>query len=768
MSAPIFERPPSLDDPLRSAINALYRTGEAACLGELLTIARLPDATRGAVEARARSLVQGVRAAGRGVGLDAFLSEYGLDSEEGVVLMCLAEALLRIPDRETADRLIMDKLAEADWESHLGRSDSLFVNASTWGLMLTGRIIRLTEAEGESPWTRFRQLVGRTGEPIIREAFLQAMRILGRQFVMGRTIEEALSLVREAKNDRHSYDMLGEAARTMADAERYFEAYANAIAAIGADARARGLPKDDIFTRPSISVKLSALHPRYEYAQRRRIMDELSPRLLALARRAKEEGIGLTVDAEEADRLDLSLDLIAATYGHDTLGDWQGFGMAIQAYQKRAIRVIDWAAELARRSKRRMAVRLVKGAYWDSEIKWAQEKGLEGYPVFTRKASTDVSYLACAAKLLDAGDAFYPQFASHNAHTLASVIESASPGQPFEFQRLHGMGETLYSQIVGPEGPACRVYAPVGSHEDLLPYLVRRLLENGANTSFVNRISDLDAPIEEIIADPVAKTTHAEPKPHPKIPLPADLYGEGRRNARGLELSDPVVLSKLEGALAAVIEKERQAGPIIGAELRRGEARPVTDPSDRRKVVGTVVEASAEMTDEAIARAHEAFPEWSAVSVEERAACLERMADLMEGRMAELIALAVREAGKTLPDALAELREAVDYGRYYAQRARADFARPEILPGPTGEDNSIALEGRGVFACIAPWNFPLAIFTGQVAAALAAGNTVIAKPAEQTPLMAAAAVGLLHEAGVPPDALHLLPGPGEVIGARLT
>jgi RHH-type proline utilization regulon transcriptional repressor/proline dehydrogenase/delta 1-pyrroline-5-carboxylate dehydrogenase len=768
MSAPIFERPPSLDDPLRSAISALYRADEAACLGELLAIACLPDATRGAVAARARSLVQGVRAAGQGAGLDAFLSEYGLDSEEGVVLMCLAEALLRIPDRETADRLITDKLAEADWESHLGRSDSLFVNASTWGLMLTGRIIRLTEVEGVSPWTRFRQLVGRTGEPIIREAFLQAMRILGRQFVMGRTIEEALGLAREAENDRHSYDMLGEAARTMADAERYFEAYANAIAAIGADARARDLLKDDIFTRPSISVKLSALHPRYEYAQRRRVLDELAPRLLALARRAKEEGIGLTVDAEEADRLDLSLDLIAATYGHDTLGDWQGYGMAVQAYQKRAIRVIDWAAELARRSKRRMAIRLVKGAYWDSEIKWAQEKGLEGYPVFTRKASTDVSYLACAAKLLEAGDAFYPQFASHNAHTVASVIESASPGQPFEFQRLHGMGETLYGQIAGPEGPPCRVYAPVGSHEDLLPYLVRRLLENGANTSFVNRISDLDAPIEEITADPVAKTTQAEPKPHPKIPLPADLYGEGRRNARGLELSDPVMLSRLAGAIGDAIEKERQAGPIIGAELRAGAARPVTDPSDRRKVVGTVVEASAETTDEAIARAQGAFPEWSAVSAEERAACLERMADLMEGRMAELIALAVREAGKTLPDALAELREAVDYGRYYAQRARADFARPQILPGPTGEDNSIALEGRGVFACIAPWNFPLAIFTGQTTAALAAGNTVIAKPAEQTPLMAAAAVGLLHEAGVPPDALHLLPGPGEVIGARLT
>jgi RHH-type proline utilization regulon transcriptional repressor/proline dehydrogenase/delta 1-pyrroline-5-carboxylate dehydrogenase len=641
------------------------------------------------------------------------------------------------------------------------------VNASTWALMLTGRIVRFGGDETRDLGGVLRRLVAKSGEPVIRQAVMQAMRILGRQFVMGRNIEEALERAQamEKRGYRYSYDMLGEAARTMHDADRYERAYHAAIAAIGAAAGKRG-PIES----PGISVKLSALHPRYEFAQRHRAMDELVPRLKGLAMAARRVDIGFTVDAEEADRLDLSLDVIEAIAADPDLAGWGGLGLAIQAYQKRCLPLIDWLANMARQHKRRLMVRLVKGAYWDSEIKWSQERGLPGYPVFTRKASTDVSYLACAKKLLADPAAFYPQFATHNAHSFAAVLEMAGNSRDFEFQRLHGMGEALYEQVVGPEkmGLAARIYAPVGSHEDLLAYLVRRLLENGANTSFVNRIVDEKAPIEELIGDPVARVRRLTAKPHPRIPLPVDLYGQGRKNARGIDLSDLNELVPLAQMMeATALERWAPAAAVIGGVMRGGSPKAITNPADRRDIVGEVIEAGKTEVGEALARAVRAADDWNEMPAGERAACLERAADAMEQNLHPLMAMAVREAGKTVPDALAEVREAVDFCRYYAQRARADFAEPLALPGPTGERNQIALQGRGVFACISPWNFPLAIFCGQVTAALAAGNAVIAKPAEQTPLIAAAAVRILHEAGVPADVLHLLPGDGPGVGAPL-
>jgi RHH-type transcriptional regulator, proline utilization regulon repressor / proline dehydrogenase / delta 1-pyrroline-5-carboxylate dehydrogenase len=762
----IFAEPPVAAGPLRRRLRAALRADEAATVEALLPQAELPHDMQDRIAARARALVGAVREKRLGQGgLDAFLHEYELSSREGVVLMCLAEALLRIPDPETANLLIKDKLAGADWERHLGSSESLFVNASTWALMLTGRLIGLERGGGPDLAGVLRRLVARSGEPVIRQAVIQAMRILGRQFVMGRTIDEALDRARgmEKRGYRYSYDMLGEAARTAADATRYDQAYRTAIAAIGRAAEGRGP-----IASPGISVKLSALHPRYEVSQADRVMAELVPRLAALAGLARDAGIGFTIDAEEADRLDLSLDVIEALAGDPSLAGWDGLGLAIQAYQKRCAALIDWLQDLARRRRRRLMVRLVKGAYWDSEIKWSQERGLSGYPVFTRKVATDVSYLACARKLLADAGSFYPQFATHNAHTMAAVLEMAGDRRDFEFQRLHGMGEALYDQVVGqPDGLPVRVYAPVGGHEELLAYLVRRLLENGANTSFVNRIVDESAPIEDLIADPVGQLRRLAAKPHPRIPLPVALYGPTRRNAKGLDLADLETLVPLAAALDAAAARQHQAAPLVGGAVRGGAARPIGDPADRRRTVGSVVEAEASEIEPAMARAARAQPDWDATPADERARSLEGAADLFEAQMPGLMALAIREAGKTIPDAVAEVREAVDFLRYYAGRARADFAEPLALPGPTGETNQLALQGRGVFVCISPWNFPLAIFTGQVTAALAAGNSVVAKPAEQTPLIAMAAVRLLHQAGVPVDVLHLLPGDGPAIGAGL-
>jgi RHH-type proline utilization regulon transcriptional repressor/proline dehydrogenase/delta 1-pyrroline-5-carboxylate dehydrogenase len=767
MNGMIFEQAPATPDRLRQQLRHAYRADETAVVERLIGEAELPAEMLDRIAVRARDLVRKVREqrVGQG-GIDAFMHEYQLSSREGVVLMCLAEALLRIPDADTADELIKDKLADADWEKHLGTSESVLVNASTWALMLTGRIMRFDTAETRDLGGLLRRLVVRSGEPVIRQAVTQAMRILGRQFVMGRDIAEALDRAEalEKRGYRYSYDMLGEAARTMADADRYDRAYHEAIAAIGKASGGRGP-----IAGPGISVKLSALHPRYEFAQRARALGELAPQVLALAQAAKAADISFTVDAEEAERLDLSLDVIDAVAGDPGLKGWDGFGLAIQAYQKRCLALVDLLQDMARRHGRRLMVRLVKGAYWDSEIKWSQERGLPGYPVFTRKTSTDLSYIACARKLLGDGAAFFPMFATHNAHTLAAIVEMAGNRRDFEFQRLHGMGDALYDEVVDADklGIPARIYAPVGSHEDLLAYLVRRLLENGANTSFVNRIVDESAPIADLIGDPVARAKKLAVKPHPRIPLPDKLFGDVRRNSRGIDLTDLNELQPLAHGMAQAAAESWSAAPLIGGVAKSGAARPVLDPADRRNVVGQVMEASAADVAAAMQRALRAAPAWDGTPAERRAACLDRAADLMEQNRARLMALCVREAGKTVPDALAEVREAVDFCRYYAERARADFAAPLPLPGPTGERNQIALEGRGVFACISPWNFPLAIFMGQVSAALAAGNAVIAKPAEQTPLIAAAAVRLLHQAGVPADALHLLPGDGPNVGAPL-
>jgi RHH-type transcriptional regulator, proline utilization regulon repressor / proline dehydrogenase / delta 1-pyrroline-5-carboxylate dehydrogenase len=762
----VFANAPPPEAPLRKAIYDSRREDETQAVARILAIAEIPVDMRNRIADRARDLVAAVRRGrlGKG-GIDAFLHEYALSSPEGVALLCLAEALLRIPDAETVDRLIRDKIGDADWGSHIGHSDSMFVNASTWALMLTGRLMR-ADPTGHDLQTALRRFVARSSEPVVRQAVTGAMHILGRQFVMGRAIEAALERARGAEQHgyRHSYDMLGEAAHTAADAARYAAAYAAAIGAIGRSVRGRGVTE-----APGISIKLSALHPRYEMAQRDRVLSEMSSVILDLARRAGSAGIGLTVDAEEADRLDLSLELFERLALAPDLVGWDGLGFAVQAYQKRALAVIDWLADLARRSRRRLMVRLVKGAYWDSEIKRTQERGLDGYPVYTRKVATDVSYLACAGQLLGFGQVFYPQFATHNAHTVAAILELAGERKDYEFQRLHGMGEALYEQIAGPDrmNRPCRVYAPVGNHEDLLPYLVRRLLENGANTSFVNRIVDEVQPIDEIIADPITNLARLSSKPHPRIPLPHDLYVPARQNSRGLDLNHPPALVALRDGLADALRRPWVAGPIIGGIEQRGPAEAMLDPSDRRRQVGTVVIAGAPAVERALDRAQLSALSWDRTSAGERAAILEQAADLYQSHLTDLMARIIREGGRTIPAAVAEVREAVDYLRYYALRARTDFAAADRLPGPTGERDEVALHGRGVFACISPWNFPLAIFTGQIAAALAAGNAVVAKPAEQTPLVAAAGVRLLHEAGIPGDVLHLLPGTGEAVGALL-
>ncbi len=748
----------------RRALRSAYRMDERACVLERAERARPSAAEKSSTDQLARELVAAVRArhaggvlsARRTFGIEAFLREYGLDTREGIVLLCVAEALLRIPDAATADRLIRDKIGGAEWDRHLGQSPSLFVNASTWGLMLTGSIVRFEPGDGA-----VRRVLGRAGEPVVRAALLQAMKILGHQFVLGRTIAEAMSHASadEKKGVRFSYDMLGEGARTEGDAQRYLERYAHAIAALGAPNRGT-----TIADRPGISVKLSALHPRYEFAKRHRLHNELLPRIIELAALARTHNVGLCIDAEEADRLEPSLDLIERLAYDPALAGWDGLGLAAQAYQKRGLPLIAWLDDLAVATRRRLMVRLVKGAYWDTEIKRAQESGVEGYPVFTRKVSTDVSYLACARALFAAGDRLYPQFATHNAHTVAAVLAIAGRRTDFEFQRLHGMGEALYEELRSRRKVSVRVYAPVGAHEDLLPYLVRRLLENGANTSFVNRIHDESIPIEKLIADPVDHVAQLKSIPHPRIPLPRDLYAPERANARGLDLTDPDHIATLRKQLP---EKHAwRSAPIVAGKRIEGPGRPVNNPATG-ETIGTAIPANAATVDRAITIAHGAADAWDHTPAAERAATLRRAADAMEAAMPEFLALCVLEGGRTFPDAVAETREAVDFLRYYAARAEELFARPRPLPGPTGEKNELWLHGRGVFACISPWNFPLSIFIGQVAAALAAGNAVLAKPAEQTTLIACRAVELLHAAGIPTDVLHFVPGPGSEVGARL-
>lgn len=751
---------------LRAAITSAYRRPEPEAVAVLLEQARLPAAQAAAVQALAGQLATRLRerksAGGREGLVQGLVQEFSLSSQEGVALMCLAEALLRIPDAATRDALIRDKIGDGDWASHLGRSGSLFVNAATWGLVLTGKLVTTHTETGLAQ--ALARVVAKSGEPLIRKGVDMAMRLMGEQFVTGQTIEEALSNARrrEAEGFRYSYDMLGEAALTEADAQRYLAAYEAAIHAIGRASAGRG-----IYDGPGISIKLSALHPRYSRAQVGRTLTELYPRLLKLALLARGYDIGLNIDAEEADRLELSLDLLEQLCADPGLEGWHGIGFVVQAYQKRCPHVLDFIIDLARRTRRRLMVRLVKGAYWDSEIKRAQVDGLEDYPVYTRKVHTDVSYLACARKLLAAPEAVYPQFATHNAHTLAAIYHLAGQnyyaGQ-YEFQCLHGMGEPLYSQVVGPRAEGglarpCRIYAPVGTHETLLAYLVRRLLENGANSSFVNRIADEAVPIEQLVADPVAvvdAAAQAEGQaglPHPGIALPRALYGAERANSSGIDLSNEHRLASLAGALLRP-GAAWQALPLIDGQPRTaGTPQPVTNPADRRDVVGQVTEATAADAADAVAAAVAAGPAWAATPPAERAALLERAADTLEAQMQPLLGLIVREAGKTLPNAIGEVREAVDFLRYYAAQARRELSEQHRPLGP--------------IVCISPWNFPLAIFVGQVAAALAAGNTVLAKPAEQTPLIAARAVQLLHAAGVPGGALQLLPGRGETVGAAL-
>ena len=721
------------DSPAPAPFSAPYAADDGAVAAELIAGGTHDPKQQMRIDRTATELIEAIRATdGRLGGVEDMLREFALSTKEGLALMVLAEALLRVPDARTADQFIEDKLGQGDFVHHETRSSAFLVNASAWALGISARVI----APGETPQGTIGRLTKRLGAPAVRAATRQAMRLMGNHFVLGETIEEALARARTttAGAPRYSFDMLGEGARTAADAARYFNSYASAIAAIGAAADDRPLPD-----RPGISVKLSALHPRFEPLSRERVMTELVPRLIDLARQARTHELNFTVDAEEADRLELSLEVIAAAFGDSSLKGWDGFGLAIQAYQKRARAVIAHVDGLARALNRRMMVRLVKGAYWDSEIKRAQERGLDDYPVFTRKAMTDLNYIACARQLLSLRPRLFPQFATHNALTVATVLELAGGGDDFEFQRLHGMGEALYERL-GEINPtlACRTYAPVGSHRDLLAYLVRRLLENGANSSFVAVAGDPTVPVKTLLRRPADIIGSAGQARHPNIPLPRDLFLPERKNSRGVEFGERAALNQLVSAVRA--ESLPAPGSIMDT---------------------TPVEANAAMS-----AARDGFKAWSRTPAEQRAEILERAADLLEQRRARFIALLQREGGKTLDDALSEVREAADFCRYYGAEGRRLFGSDQAMPGPTGESNRLRLRGRGVFVAISPWNFPLAIFVGQIAAALIAGNAVVAKPAEQTPLIAAEAVRLLHEAGVPAAALHLVPGDGK-IGAAL-
>jgi RHH-type proline utilization regulon transcriptional repressor/proline dehydrogenase/delta 1-pyrroline-5-carboxylate dehydrogenase len=750
----------------RREVRLAYRPTEEEVAIERTAQARLEPAQAKESASIARALVKGMRAH-KPSGIDAFLHTYDLGSDEGIALMCLAEALLRIPDAHTADELIADKLSKPEWSEKLGESDSVFVNAATFSLLLTGKVLEGANDRSDNWRAALGRAVGRLGEPVVRTAVNQAMRILGRQFVFGRDIHEAH---RRAAPDRekgvaHSFDMLGEAARTFKDAERYAEAYRSAIARIAKEA------KGGFERSPGISVKLSALHPRYEWSHADEAKAYVLPVLRDLAAKASAANIHLTIDAEEADRLELQMDLFEALAADDSLfaNGWGGLGIAIQAYQKRAEPLCRWTVDLARTHGRRFMIRLVKGAYWDTEIKAAQVAGLADYPVFTRKIATDVSYIACAKILLGASGVIYPAFATHNANTIGQV-KALAGGAAFEFQRLHGMGEELYEELgkleraIGDTPTPVRIYAPVGSHKELLAYLVRRLLENGANSSFVNRIADEGVSHEELVRDPVAELEKAEPKRNPLIPLPPEIFAPERRNSAGVDLSDPLVREPLLERLKALESRSWTARPGLG----KGQGRPIVSPHDHRITVGKTFEATAADVDRMVRAGHGAQPAWDALGGEARARLLERTADLYEEHSEEFFSLCIREAGKTLVDAVLELREAVDFLRFYAAEARRQFSRPMPLPGPTGEQNELRLHGRGVFASISPWNFPLAIFTGLTSAPLAAGNAVITKPAGQTPLIGTLAVELMHQAGIPKDVVQLAPGSGSVVGGTLT
>ncbi len=761
-----YLKPTGSENPLRAAIRAQYHADEIEYVNAMLGEYAQSGAQDAQIQQTARSLVESLRKQNESASLiDSFLQEFTLSSEEGIVLMCLAEALLRIPDAETTDALIQDKLTSGDWEAHLGKSDSLLVNASTWGMLLTGKWVSMDTNTKRDPFGFLKRLVVKSGEPTIRVAIRQAMKIMGQEFVLAETIEAALDKARrqQAKGFSYSYDMLGEAARTDTDAKAYTQAYHEAIEALATSS----LSADPI-QNPGISVKLSALHSRYEFSQVERVENALYARLLKLAQRAKAAQIGFNIDAEEADRLELSLSLLEKLAYAPELQGWDGLGFVVQAYQKRALAVIEWMASLAERSGHRFMLRLVKGAYWDTEIKHAQVEGFADYPVFTRKENTDLHYLLCAQKMFAKPGAFYPQFATHNAHTVAAIMNYAGEQTDFEFQCLHGMGEALYEKVVADQY-RCRIYAPVGEHKRLLAYLVRRLLENGANTSFVNLLANKDQDIDVIIANPAEKVARQQLHRHPGIPLPRNLYSEGRLNSSGANLADSEWLDAYYRYLDKARRAQWKATPLLGIEVRN-DSTPlaVSNPAYVENPVGSVQYANDAQVDAALSEAQKSYFAWDKLGGDARATVLEKAAELYERNTYELIALCQLEAGKTLKDAVSELREAVDFLRYYAQQARANFGRAKEMDGPTGERNEYKLHARGVFVCISPWNFPLAIFTGQLSAALLAGNAVIVKPAEQTPLIAWRAVQLLHEAGVPPEVLQYLPGTGADVGAKLT
>ena len=746
-----------------AALDRFKFSDENEATNKLLACIHLDSTSKAKIDGEAIEIVRQARAMTPKKGLmETFLEEFGLSNNEGLALMCLAESLLRVPDAKTADKLIAEKISSGDWKDHKGQSESWLVNASTLGLMLTGKVVDVDKAAKSDISGFMRNLTRKAGEPIIRTAMMQAMRIMGEQFVVGRTIDAAIerseTLGLDGESALCSFDMLGEGARTAKDAERYYQAYFDAIKALSANRG--GKRKEE--ARPEdisgISVKLSALHPRYEAINEARIMAELYPKVLKLAQIAAEGDINFCMDAEEADRLVLSLKIFDRLSRETSLGDWSGLGLAVQAYQKRSLYVVRKLSELSKQTGRRLMVRLVKGAYWDTEIKHAQVEGYPDFPVWTRKSTTDIAYLACARLLLEAGEGIYPQFATHNAHTVAAIQEMADEGAAYEFQRLHGMGDALY-RAVNPARPV-RIYAPVGAHEDLLPYLVRRLLENGANTSFVHRFLDEDVPPEEVAQSPFIE---GEITRHPSIPKSLDIFGEKRPNSVGLDLSQ----DSIRQHLAAQNYKQIEAKSLSSAKLGKGQGKKdVISPVTSEKL-GTVNPATKDDVEVAAKAAFTAFPKWNEAGGSARGKILRAMGDKIEAHVDDFITLMSREAGKSLVDCIAEVREAVDFCRYYAAEAERQFAGWTTLPGPAGETNELAMRGRGVFTCISPWNFPLAIFAGQVAAALAAGNTVLAKPAEQTPLTAYYAVQLFHKAGLPKDVLHLLPGNGDVGAAMV-
>ncbi len=759
---------------IRHSLRQMLHADEEKCIDNLLHATELTTGERNRLVDRARIFVQKSRAKSDSQGtMDYFLQEFDLSNKEGVALMCLAESLLRVPDGATADKLISEKISAGKWSDHKGHSKSTFVNASTWGLMLTGEFVDLGADVTGNTDNWFRNFIKKAGEPVVRTAIMQAMRIMGGQYVLGRTIDEAIArgIKENAAGTRFSFDMLGEGARTLADADRYFEAYKKAILEIGSQNK-----EDNPYSANGISVKFSALHPRYEMSHHHIVMDIMTPRILELARLAKENSLGFTIDAEEADRLDISLDIFEMLARSSDLANWDGLGIVVQAYQKRAPYVIDWLKALGRELGRKFMVRLVKGAYWDSEIKHAQEMGLADYPVYTRKPSTDLSYQVCAERLMMARDVFYPQFATHNAYSVALVLELVNKwnigADEFEFQRLHGMGHLLYDMVKENTESAfnIRVYAPVGAHKDLLPYLVRRLLENGANSSFVNRFMDNDVAVEELMQDTIKLVEEKSPRRHSMIPLPQDILSSSglekspRKNASGFELTDPLEINNLKESLAQ--KRDWEAGPIVSGKMMTDNAEDVFSPTTG-DVVGRVGIATEADMENALIAASGAQKAWNSIGGAARAGILNKAADIFEEKCHYFMGLIAEEAGRTLADGLSEVREAVDFLRYYAGQAEEKFENGVPLPGPTGERNELYLQGRGTFLCISPWNFPLAIFTGQVSAALAAGNAVIAKPAEQTPIVAAEAVKILHQAGVPVDILHLMTGDGATVGAKL-